>query len=146
MSRVVKKFVRDFRGIADTARRQTVDRPATIPPPQAPPPAGPAEQPEGQSGPQEHVEPPHRQALAIWSNAWRQRWGERANALEAAGLSWSAAERQAFDEVKAGKDRGDEPSTDPADEPPTAAANLEPAVMRPTVPKTRSIPTLSFGD
>lgn len=39
--------------------------------------------------------------LPYWPTAWRERWGVRANDLEASGLSWSDAESRAFDEVKA---------------------------------------------
>jgi hypothetical protein len=45
--------------------------------------------------------------MAGWPVAWRQQWGERANALEDTGLSWRDAERQAFDEMTA-DDNGDE--------------------------------------
>lgn len=41
----------------------------------------------------------YRAQLASWPDEWRERWGVRANALEAAGLPWRAAEQQAFTEV-----------------------------------------------
>jgi hypothetical protein len=50
---------------------------------------------------------PWRASLAGWPVAWRQQWGERANALETAGLSWRDAERQAFDEMIADSDGDD---------------------------------------
>lgn len=45
--------------------------------------------------------PPRAPELTWWPIERRQRWGERANELEASGLPWQAAERQAFDEIKA---------------------------------------------
>jgi hypothetical protein len=45
--------------------------------------------------------PPRPAELATWPIAKRQRWGERANALEDEGLCWKDAERQAFLEVQA---------------------------------------------
>lgn len=43
---------------------------------------------------------PYRAVLADWPIRWRERWGRRANALEAQGLSWRAAEVLAFAEVQ----------------------------------------------
>jgi hypothetical protein len=40
-----------------------------------------------------------RESLAVASDAIRERWGLRANALEDAGLSWRDAERQAWVEI-----------------------------------------------
>jgi hypothetical protein len=48
--------------------------------------------------------PPRPAELAGWPVEWRQCWGERANELEASGLPWQAAERQAFDETRAAKE------------------------------------------
>jgi hypothetical protein len=42
---------------------------------------------------------PYRSVLAAWPDDWRERWGRRANDLEAAGLSWRDAEGRAFLEV-----------------------------------------------
>lgn len=50
--------------------------------------------------------PPRPAELARWPVSLRQRWGERANALEATGLSWREAERRAFDEIKAEAEAG----------------------------------------
>lgn len=50
---------------------------------------------------------PWRQKLPRWPDPWRQRWGERANSLEALGLDWREAERQAFDEVLLAKQEAD---------------------------------------
>jgi hypothetical protein len=41
----------------------------------------------------------YRRVLSSWPDAWRERWGYRANALEEAGLAWRDAETQAFIEV-----------------------------------------------
>src|SRR5262245_17637753 len=41
----------------------------------------------------------HRFALACWPVEWRQKWGERANALQDQGLDWRAAELKAFNET-----------------------------------------------
>jgi hypothetical protein len=40
-----------------------------------------------------------RSQVADWPIPSRQAWGERANALEDAGLSWNEAEWQAFQEL-----------------------------------------------
>jgi len=45
--------------------------------------------------------PPRDSRLAEWLIERRQRWGERANALEDAGLDWREAEQQAFQELLA---------------------------------------------
>jgi hypothetical protein len=47
------------------------------------------------------IPPPtaYREALARWPDDWRQRWGTRANELEARGLGWRDAEFEAFLEV-----------------------------------------------
>jgi hypothetical protein len=42
---------------------------------------------------------PWRRRLANWPDAWRERWGHRANALEASGVPWIEAERQAWNET-----------------------------------------------
>jgi hypothetical protein len=42
---------------------------------------------------------PWRQLLPNWPDAWRERWGLRANELEESGLGWVEAERQAWDET-----------------------------------------------
>ena len=42
---------------------------------------------------------PWRSVVAGWPLAWRQQWGDRSNALEATGLGWREAERQAFEEM-----------------------------------------------
>jgi hypothetical protein len=42
---------------------------------------------------------PYRMVLAGWPDAWRERWGRRANALEEEGLAWRDAEGRAFVEV-----------------------------------------------
>src|SRR4051812_35593229 len=42
---------------------------------------------------------PHRRVLATWPDAWRERWGRRANELEEAGAPWRDAEGTAFVEV-----------------------------------------------
>lgn len=52
--------------------------------------ASPADEPPGL---------PWRETVAGWPTAWRERWGLRANELEAAGLDWRSAERTAFDEM-----------------------------------------------
>lgn len=41
----------------------------------------------------------YRSVVAAWSLESRERWGRRANDLEDTGLSWRAAETQAFVEV-----------------------------------------------
>ena len=46
-----------------------------------------------------HEPAPWRATLAGWSIPWRQRWGDRANALQEAGLTGLAAEHRAFNEV-----------------------------------------------
>jgi len=43
--------------------------------------------------------PPRDPRLAGWPIPRRQRWGERANALEDTGVHWAEAERLAFEEV-----------------------------------------------
>lgn len=43
---------------------------------------------------------PHRMVLASWPDSWRERWGQRANALEDVGLSWRDAESRAFLEIR----------------------------------------------
>jgi len=43
---------------------------------------------------------PWRSAIAQWSEPRRERWGRRANELEAQGLSWLAAEERAFEELE----------------------------------------------
>lgn len=45
--------------------------------------------------------PPRDPRLAKWPLKRRRRWGERANALEDAGLDWREAEQQAFQELLA---------------------------------------------
>lgn len=47
----------------------------------------------------EHL--PWRELLARWPDAWRERWGQRANQLEEQGLDWIEAERQAMNETMA---------------------------------------------
>jgi hypothetical protein len=47
---------------------------------------------------------PWRRRLARWPDPWRQRWGERANRLEDAGMDWREAESQAFDEMTLARD------------------------------------------
>lgn len=42
---------------------------------------------------------PWRALLANWPDAWRERWGRRANALEDGGMPWVEAERQAWNET-----------------------------------------------
>jgi hypothetical protein len=42
---------------------------------------------------------PYRLVLAEWPVEWRERWGRRANDLEASGLTWRDAEGRAFVEV-----------------------------------------------
>ena len=42
---------------------------------------------------------PYRLVVAEWPTEWRERWGRRANDLEALGLSWRDAEGRAFVEV-----------------------------------------------
>src|SRR5262249_43467460 len=44
--------------------------------------------------------PPRPADLAHWPDAWWERWGLRANELEASGLGWREAERQAYTELK----------------------------------------------
>jgi hypothetical protein len=41
----------------------------------------------------------YRGVVATWPIEWRERWGQRANALEDSGLSWRDAETQAFVEI-----------------------------------------------
>ena len=41
----------------------------------------------------------YRHVLADWPVEWRERWGRRANDLEASGLSWRDAEGRAFVDV-----------------------------------------------
>lgn len=43
--------------------------------------------------------PAYRVVVAGWPDHWRERWGRRANELEASGLTWRDAEAQAFVEV-----------------------------------------------
>ncbi len=43
--------------------------------------------------------PAYRGVVADWPLPWRERWGRRANDLEANGLYWRDAESQAFVEV-----------------------------------------------
>jgi hypothetical protein len=43
---------------------------------------------------------PWRSVVARWPIDRRQRWGDRANKLQDAGLDWREAERAAFDELK----------------------------------------------
>jgi hypothetical protein len=43
---------------------------------------------------------PWRSVVARWPIDRRQRWGDRANQLQDAGLDWREAERIAFDELK----------------------------------------------
>jgi hypothetical protein len=47
--------------------------------------------------------PPRPPALAAWPVRWRQEWADRTADLEAGGLDWRAAERQAFDETRAAR-------------------------------------------
>lgn len=47
---------------------------------------------------------PWRETVAGWPTPWRERWGLRANELEAAGLDWRSAEQTAFDEMTAEDD------------------------------------------
>ena len=42
---------------------------------------------------------PWRARLADWPDAWRERWGHRANQLEDSGLHWIEAEKQAWNET-----------------------------------------------
>jgi hypothetical protein len=42
---------------------------------------------------------PYRLVLADWPIEWRERWGRRANDLEASGLTWRDAEGRAFVDV-----------------------------------------------
>lgn len=44
-----------------------------------------------------YVRPPD---LATWPLWKRQRWGELANKLEAAGLTWQDAERKAYEQTR----------------------------------------------
>ena len=73
--------------------------------------------------------PPRPDELAWWPIPRRQRWGERANALIDAGLDWQAAERQAFDEEKAGLLDGAPATTDPATPPPPEPAAPKQATL-----------------
>jgi hypothetical protein len=45
--------------------------------------------------------PPRDPRLAGWPVEWREKWGIRANELEAAGVPWPEHERRAFLEVQA---------------------------------------------
>lgn len=49
---------------------------------------------------------PWREPLARWPDECRERWGRRANDLEASGLHWVEAERQAWNETLALKRQG----------------------------------------
>jgi hypothetical protein len=54
--------------------------------------------------PTKPAEPPAgswRKPIAWWPTEWRQRWADRAEVLQAGGLPWDQAERQAFLEVVA---------------------------------------------
>jgi hypothetical protein len=44
--------------------------------------------------------PPRPVELATWPTEWRQRWGERANALEGLGVRFPESERQAWMEIR----------------------------------------------
>ncbi len=46
-----------------------------------------------------------RDSLADWPTPWRQKWGDRAEAYQVAGLPWDLAERRAFDETVQEKGR-----------------------------------------
>jgi hypothetical protein len=52
-----------------------------------------------------------RQYIATWPLEWRQRWADRAEACQANGASWDAAEASAFQEtmleIEAAKARGE---------------------------------------
>lgn len=45
--------------------------------------------------------PPRAAELAGWPAEWRERWGRRANALEAEGVAFPDSERRAFEEIEA---------------------------------------------
>ncbi len=49
---------------------------------------------------------PWREPLARWPDEWRERWGRRANDLEAAGVDWVEAEKLAWNETLAAKRQG----------------------------------------
>jgi hypothetical protein len=51
---------------------------------------------------------PWRPIVGGWPLSYRQRWGDRANALQDEGLSWHEAERLAFEEL--GGQLDDEPA------------------------------------
>jgi hypothetical protein len=53
------------------------------------------------AGPAAPAPLPWRAAVAAWPIALRQRWADRAEAHQAAGLGWREAESRAFDEVVA---------------------------------------------
>lgn len=48
---------------------------------------------------------PWRALLPKWPDEWRERWGRRANELEQSGTHWVEAERQAWDETLAARQR-----------------------------------------
>jgi hypothetical protein len=57
------------------------------------------------------VWPPRPSELACWPIAWRQRWADRAEAHQAAGLGWQEAERLAYqatrEEIRQARARGE---------------------------------------
>jgi hypothetical protein len=81
----------------------------------------------GQSSEHANSPPPvfhrlaYRGVIANWPVEWRERWGQRANALEESGLSWRDAETQAFVEVW--NQLRHQPTEPPAESP--VAANAE---------------------
>src|SRR5262245_59266321 len=44
-----------------------------------------------------------RACIAQWPIPWRQKWGDRAEANQLAGMAWDVAEERAFDETMAEK-------------------------------------------
>jgi hypothetical protein len=46
------------------------------------------------------LDPPSwRACIAVWPIPWRQKWADRAEAHQVAGLAWDVAEHQAFQET-----------------------------------------------
>lgn len=46
---------------------------------------------------------PWRRRLATWPDEWRERWGIRADEIEASGVAWIEAERRAWNETLAAR-------------------------------------------
>ena len=71
-------------------------------------PADPRPDPPSGSSSGPPIVPPYpwRAPLIRWPDSWREAWGRRSNSLEAGGLPWWQAERQAQAEVERAKSSG----------------------------------------